>query len=63
MNIRIAVVALAFAAVAGAGAFTAYRLGVTEGVKQAPAGPAATAPANVALKVGDVDPANGRKIL
>ena len=63
MNIRRAVVALAFAGVAGAGAFTAYRLGVTEGMKQAPAGPAATAPAKVALKVGDVDPANGRRIL
>ena len=63
MNIRIAVVALAFAGVAGAGAFTAYRLGVTEGTKQAPTGPAATAAANVALKAGDVDPANGRRIL
>ncbi len=60
MNTRYAIAALAGAAVLAAGGYALYQAGVRHGGMGH--GSVGTAPAS-GLKAGDVDPANGRKIL
>jgi membrane fusion protein, copper/silver efflux system len=64
MNIRTIVIALAVAGIAGAGGFAAYRVGIAQGMKQAPAAVATASLAErAASKPGDIDPANGKRVL
>jgi Cu(I)/Ag(I) efflux system membrane fusion protein len=64
MNTRPLVIALALAGIFGAGGFAAYRIGVAQGMRQtASAEPHATSAKSAALKPGDIDPANGKRIL
>jgi Cu(I)/Ag(I) efflux system membrane fusion protein len=64
MNARTLIAVVAVAAAVSAGGYGVYRLGVDHGARGiAPAG-VATAQANGGpLKAGDIDPANGKKIL
>jgi Cu(I)/Ag(I) efflux system membrane fusion protein len=67
MNNRKLIVALALAGVAAAGGYGLYRVGLQEGMKASAAltpNAAVTAETNsVPLKVGDVDPTTGKKVL
>lgn len=63
MNTRTLVIALALAGVLGAGGFAAYRMGVAQGMKQTASAPYASPAKTTALKPGDIDPANGKRIL
>jgi Cu(I)/Ag(I) efflux system membrane fusion protein len=64
MNKPALVVAIITIAVAGGSGYGLYRLGMDRGMQMAgPASSAFPAPAGGPLKAGDIDPANGKKIL
>ena len=63
MKTRTLTIALAAAAAMTLVGIATYYVGVAQGAKQATAATSIAAPAAAATKAGDVDPANGRKIL
>ena len=65
MNNQKLIVAIVVAGIVVAAGYGAYRIGIEQGRTMSPAGPGATAITGNAdaLKAGDVDPANGKRVL
>jgi len=63
MTRRTLAIALAALAAAGAGGFGLYWLGMTQGMRMAAAPAAASVPGTGPRHAGEIDPANGKKVL